>query len=264
MASSDQVQRRIQQYGVLRQELIRDLGPLLSERPEAAEGIARFFDTLEERAEEADARMPAPADGGLAQLVGLGTEAAGGIAGAFQPAGIKEYDDEVAPERILAVGDLYYIYQHERLGLFRAVLALQQLFIAGAIRLSTGPGAYALHQFDRRQVLRYTERERKQAYRRVFGYTSTPPAPGAQPNAAFHSLFVQFVTSVAEFFRDKRVSEVIRPRATDPSFGSIAVVRRAGLDLRNNLEQVIIRACQCSSHRCAPTLERGVQDPWLR
>ena len=237
MASSDQVQRRIQQYGVLRQELIRDLGPLLSERPEAAEGIARFFDTLEEGAEEADARMPAPADGGLAQLVGLGTEAAGGIAGAFQPAGIKEYDDEVAPERILAVGDLYYIYQHERLGVFRAVLALQQLFIAGAIRLSTGPGAYALHQFDRRQVLRYTEEERKKAYRRVYDYTSTPPAPGARPNAAFHSLFVQFVTSVAEFFRDKRVSEVIRPRATDPSFGSIAVVRRAGLDLRNNLEQ---------------------------
>ena len=79
--------------------------------------------------------------------------------------------------------------------MFRAVLALQQLFVAGAIRLSTGTGAYALHQFDRRQVLRYTERERMQAYRRVFGYTSTRPAPGAQPNTAFHSLFVQFVTA---------------------------------------------------------------------
>src|SRR5215204_766514 len=238
MAGSNQVQRRIQQYGVLRQELIRDLGPVLSERPEAAEGLARFFETLEERAEEADASLAPPPDGGLAQLVGLGNEAAGGVGRAYQPAGIKQYDDEVAPERILAVGDLYYIYQHERLGLFRAVLTLQQLFVAGAIRLSTGTGAYALHQFDRRQVLRYTERERKQAYRRVFGYTSMRPAPGAQPNTVFHGLFVQFVSSVAEFFRDKRVSEVIRPRATDPSFGSIAVVRRAGLDLRNNLEQV--------------------------
>jgi hypothetical protein len=238
MATNDQVQRRIQQYGVLRQELIRDLGPVLSERPEAAEGLARFFDTLEERAEEADASMAPPPDGGLAQLVGLGNEAAGGAGRAYQPGRIKQYDDEVAPERILAVGDLYYIYQHERLGLFRAVLTLQQLFVAGAIRLSTGTGAYALHQFDRRQVLRYTERERKQAYRRVFGYTAMRPAPGAQPNTVFHGLFVQFVNSVAEFFRDKRVSEVIRPRASDPSFGSIAVVRRAGLDLRNNLEQV--------------------------
>ena len=103
------------------------------------------------------------------------------------------------------------------------------------MRLSSGPGAYGLYRFDWRQVLRYTQLERLQAYRRVFGYTQTPPAPGAQPNHDFHGLFVHFVSEVAEFFRDKRVSEVIRP-ATDPSFGSIAVVRRAGLDLRNNVK----------------------------
>ena len=38
------------------------------------------------------------------------------------------------------------------------------------------------------------------------------------------------------FWRDKRISDVIRDRAYDPSFGSIAIVRRAGLDLRNNLK----------------------------
>jgi hypothetical protein len=38
------------------------------------------------------------------------------------------------------------------------------------------------------------------------------------------------------FWRDKRISDVLRERAYDPSFGSIAVVRRAGLDLRNNLK----------------------------
>src|SRR5438876_177502 len=32
------------------------------------------------------------------------------------------------------------------------------------------------------------------------------------------------------------MSDVIRERAYDPSFGSIAIVRRAGLDLRNNLK----------------------------
>jgi hypothetical protein len=44
------------------------------------------------------------------------------------------------------------------------------------------------------------------------------------------------VTQVAQYFRDKRISDVIRQRAADPSFGSIAVVRRAALDLRNNLK----------------------------
>lgn len=237
MATHDQVLRRIQQHGVLHQELIRDLGPLLIERPDLGEGITRYFGELEDSAEETDAALPAPPDGGLAQLIGLGADAAPALGGVRQPTTLREYDDAVAPERIFAVGDLYYLYQHERLGVFTAVLKLQELFKAGAIRLSNGPGAYALYRFDRRQVLRYTERDRRQAYRRVFGYTATPPSPGAQPNTGFHGLFVQFVSSVAEFFRDKRVSEVIRPRATDPSFGSIAVVRRSGLDLRNNLEQ---------------------------
>jgi hypothetical protein len=52
----------------------------------------------------------------------------------------------------------------------------------------------------------------------------------------FHPQFTHFVNQVALFWRDKRISDVIRERAGDPSFGSIAVVRRAGLDLRNNLK----------------------------
>ncbi len=54
------------------------------------------------------------------------------------------------------------------------------------------------------------------------------------PNRPFHALFSNFIGEVARFFRDKRISEVIRERANDPSFGSIAIVRRAGLDLRYN------------------------------
>lgn len=38
------------------------------------------------------------------------------------------------------------------------------------------------------------------------------------------------------YWRDKRISDVIRERAYDPSFGSVSIVRRAGLDLRNNLK----------------------------
>ena len=56
------------------------------------------------------------------------------------------------------------------------------------------------------------------------------------PNTDFHHLFSHFNNQVALFWRDKRISDVIRERAYDPSFGSIAIVRRAGLDLRNNLK----------------------------
>jgi hypothetical protein len=208
----------------------------LIENPQLAEALQHEIDDIEAALTKADAKAPRPGDGGLAGLVGIGTDAPSALSGAIQPAKVEEYDDEVSSERILAVADLYYIYQMERLGVFQVILKLQELFKAGTVRLSSGNGAYALYRYDRKRVLRYTRMDRMQAYRRVFGYGNAPPVPGAQPNHQFHNLFVNFMTQVAEFFRDKRVSEVIRPRADDPSFGSIAVVRRAGLDLRNNLD----------------------------
>lgn len=236
MATNEEIERNELLFSKLREELIDRLGPQIIERPEFGEQVLRQLDYLEEQAVmTAPGAKPSP-DGGLAQLIGIGPDAASVPGKVPQPREIDEYDDTVTAERILAVADLYYIYQHERIGIFKAVLKLQELFNAGAIRLSTGPGAYGIYRFDRRRVLRYTHTDRMQAYRRVFGYTRTPPAPGAHANDGFHGLFVQFMNGVAEFFRDKRVSEVIRPRATDPSFGSIAVVRRSGLDLRNNLK----------------------------
>ncbi len=53
-------------------------------------------------------------------------------------------------------------------------------------------------------------------------------ATTARPNVEFQQLLVHFMNQVALYWRDKRVSDVIRERAFDPSFGSIAVVRRAG------------------------------------
>src|SRR5260370_41066278 len=59
---------------------------------------------------------------------------------------------------------------------------------------------------------------------------------GSRANDSFHGLFSHFINQVALYWRDKRISDVVRERAYDPSFGSIAIVRRAGLDLRNNLK----------------------------
>jgi len=152
------------------------------------------------------------------------------------PEGVQPYDEQVMSERINAVGDLYYIFQHEKIGVFRVMRKLKELFDAGAVRLSSGPGAFRLYQFDRRDVLRYTVRDRLMAYRRAFGYGSGPAPSGTTPNVGFHNMFGHFVNQVALFWRDKRISDVVRERAYDPSFGSIAIVRRAGLDLRNNLK----------------------------
>jgi hypothetical protein len=222
--------------GTARSRIMHEAGPGLIGDPKRAEALTSWLDEQIQALDAADARLPRPPDTGLGELAGVGPEAADNLGQTRIPVGVVGYDDTVASERIQAMADLYYIYQHERVGTFRAVRKLQELFKAGTVRLGSGQGAFALYQFDRREVLRYTRADRAAAYRRAFGYGTRPVATGARPNADFHPLFVHFMNQVALYWRDKRVSDVIRERAYDPSFGSIAIVRRAGLDLRNNLK----------------------------
>ncbi len=236
MSTTQQVQDQELQLAEFAQQLVDRLGPRLIANPSFAEQIVDQIDTMFESVMEQSAQMPRPADGGLASLIGLGDESARGIAETHLPYQVRPYDEQISAERILATGDLYYIYQHEMIGVFSAVLKLQELFKAGTVRLSDGRGAYHLYQYDRREVLRHTARDRFQAYRRVFGYTPVPPPNGAQPNRKFHGLFSQFMNEVSQFWRDKRVAEVVRTNANDPSFANISRVRRAGLALRNNLK----------------------------
>lgn len=234
--SDDAYQALLDRLGTLRETLAARSASVLIQNPQMAELLNARVDDLLTAVDQSEAEKAVPPDGGLAELVGLGADASSGLGAVRVAPSVKPYDEVITPERIRAVADLYYIYQHEMLGVFRVTLKLQELFKAGVVRLSFGEGAGRLYRYDRRQVLRYTQLDRMQAYLRAFGYTNVPPASGAMPNRQFHSLFSQFMAQVARFFRDKRISEVVRERANDPSFGSIAIVRRAGLDLRYNLK----------------------------
>lgn len=236
MASERDYQSLYDRMAALRETLTNRLASDLIQNPQLADALTKQVDDLLASVVEADAKVPPPPDKGLAQLVGLGPEAATDFGKTRIPPGVEPYDEMVTSERLLAVGDLYYIYQHEKIGVFRVVRKLQELFRAGTVRLSAGTGAYALYQFDRREVLRYTQRDRVSAYRRVLGYGNAPVPTGSRANSEFHNLFSHFVNQTTLFWRDKRISDVIRERSYDPSFGSIAIVRRAGLDLRNNLK----------------------------
>jgi hypothetical protein len=236
MANEKNYQELLDRIGALREKVTDLHAADLISNPPLADALMGQIDSLLQAAEDADSKIPPPPDEGLAQLAGVGPEAANQLGQTRIPQGVEPYDEQVASERIVAVGDLYYLYQHEKIGVFRVIRKLKELFHAGAIRLSSGQGAFKLYQFDRRDVLRYTMRDRLMAYRRAFGYGSAPVPTGTTPNADFHNMFGHFINQVALFWRDKRISDVVRERAYDPSFGSIAIVRRAGLDLRNNLK----------------------------
>src|SRR6266545_2903447 len=193
MSTNEEIQSLYDRMAALREQLVDRLAPQLIQNPQLGDAIVRQIDDILTSVVDAEAQAPPPPDGGLSQLVGLGPGAATRLGVNRLPQAGTAYDETFTSERILAVGDLYYIYQHEKLGVFRAVLKLQELFRAGTVRLSSGAGAYGLYQYDRRQVLRYTQQDRLQAYRRAFGYTSTAPSPGAQPNHDYHRLFTHFM-----------------------------------------------------------------------
>ena len=236
MATEKEIQELYDRIATLRETVPKRLGVDLITNPQLADALSKQIDDMLASVEDANAAAMPPPDSGLAELIGLGPTAATTLGQTRLPTRVERYDETVTSERILAMGDLYYIYQHERIGVFRAMRKLQELFKAGTVRLSTGPGAYGLYQFDRRQVLRFTRNDRLASYCRAFGYCMAPAPPGARANTRFHQLFSLFINEVTVYWRDKRVSEVIRERAYDPSFGSIATVRRAGLDLRNDLK----------------------------
>jgi hypothetical protein len=222
----------------LREWMVQSNRAGLLKEPAFAEALNQKVREMAGLVEEAEQGLTGPVDGGLLDLVGLGAGGIRSIRDARYATTVPAYDDQVARERVTAIADLYYIYQHERMGVFRAVLKLQQLFKAGVVRLSEGDGATRLYQYDRKQALRYTMGDRRAAYRKVLGYTDASPPDGASANTPFHKLFMNFNRQTSNFFQDKRVSEVIRPDGRSETFGSMAVVRRAGLDLRHNLKQV--------------------------
>lgn len=236
MATEKDYQALYDRIAALRDTVTGRMASDLISNPQLADALTKQIDDLLKGALDADLKAPLPPDKGLAELAGIGPQAATELGRTRIPQGVEAYDETITSERIIAVGDLYYLYQHEKIGVFKVVQKLQELFRAGTVRLSGGPGAFGLYQFDRREVLRYTMRDRIHAYRRILGYGSGPGPTGSRPNTDYHKLFAHFIHQVTLFWRDKRISDVIRERAYDPSFGSIAIVRRAGLDLRNNLK----------------------------
>src|SRR5215831_15705461 len=160
MATERDYQSLYDRVAALRETVASRLSSDLIANPQLADAITKQIDDMLASVVDADQKAAPPPDKGLAALVGVGPEAAREFGTTRIPPGVEPYDETITSERIVAVGDMYYIYQHEKIGVFRVVQKLQELFRAGTVRLSGGVGAYALYQFDRREVLRYTQKDR--------------------------------------------------------------------------------------------------------
>src|SRR5690349_1594317 len=121
MATEGNYQNLLDRIAALRQTVANNLSAQLIQNPQVADQLVNQIDALLQGAEDADSAVPAPPDKGLAELAGIGPQAAKDFVQTRIPQGVEPYDDTITSERIVAVGDLYYIYQHEKIGVFRVV-----------------------------------------------------------------------------------------------------------------------------------------------
>ena len=170
MATEKDYQGLYDRIAALREQVASQLSADLISNPQLADAITKQIDdmlaSVVERRPKLRHRHRTRASPPSA---GVGPEAARDFGLTRIPPGVEPYDETITSERIMAVGDMYYLWQHEKIGVFRAVQKLQELFKAGTVRLSAAR-RICLYQFDRRDVLRYTKKRspgRLQAHLRI-------------------------------------------------------------------------------------------------
>src|SRR3954451_19021933 len=178
-------------------------------------------------------------DEAFIDLIGFGKEGVRPFGDIAYPHLVADFDEAVVPSQLHAAAELYYIYQHERMGVFRVAEILKRLFHEGRMRIQRGPGARGLYLLEKWQPLRYGPRDRLIAYRRVFNYGKAPRPAGAIVNLNFHFQLVALMTALAQYFRDLTIGEVIKTGASldQRPFGTLAVVARIGTDLKYALDR---------------------------
>ena len=142
MATERDYQSLFDRVAALREQVANNLSADLVGNPQLADALTKQIDDLLASVVSADGGTPPPPDAGLSALAGVGPSASSDFGETRIPPGVTAYDDTITSERIMAVGDMYYLWQHEKIGVFRVVQKLQELFRAGAVRLSGGTGRF--------------------------------------------------------------------------------------------------------------------------
>ncbi len=112
MATEKDYQSLYDRIAALREQVASRLGADLISNPQLADALTKQIDDLLQSVVVADGKLPAPPDKGLAALAGLGPDAAAAFGQTRIPPGVEAYDETITSERIVAVGDMYYLFQH--------------------------------------------------------------------------------------------------------------------------------------------------------
>ena len=152
--------------------------------------------------------------------------------------GEDQSDVEVEPENLRVAAILFAAKCVEDMYLFRVVDRVTEIWLNGALAVGADSGGRALDQYYWDREDRLAEVERRSLYSRVLGAPGGDVSKEIQPNTQFESLWMRFLSSLAEFDRQQRVDDILdngnggRPRPVNLTG---EYVRKAGRDLAANL-----------------------------
>src|SRR5437773_5508112 len=110
MATEREYQSLYDRIAALRDTVTSRLASDLITNPQLADALTKQIDDMLQGVVDAEARATPPPDKGLAALAGVGPDAAREFGVTRIPPGVEPYDETITSERIIAVGDMYYLF----------------------------------------------------------------------------------------------------------------------------------------------------------
>ena len=144
-------------------------------------------------------------------------------------------DVEIVADNVRAVAMVYAGYQLDRgARLFHVVDRITELFMQGLLPIGLDAGGKALDGYYWDAEDRMNEAARYMHYGRVLGTAGGDISKEVQPNKDFDTLFLRFLSSLAEYDRQRRIADVLAQGRGALSL-TTEQVRKSGRDLAANV-----------------------------
>lgn len=166
-------------------------------------------------------------------------------------------DTEIIPDNIKAVSMVYAAYQLDvGMRMIDVVDRINEIFHNGQLPIGFDAGGRAIDDYNWSAEDRLNAVQRRSQYSRVLGMSGGDISKEVQANTQFDSLFMRFLSSLAEYDRQQRVSDIVervRPRNLTSEY-----VRKAGRDLAANLSLYGWAATHFAARRLRQHIEEAL------
>jgi hypothetical protein len=165
-------------------------------------------------------------------------------------------DTEIVADNIKAVSMIYATYQLDvGMRMIDVVDRINEIFHNGQLPIGFDAGGKAIDDYNWSAEDRMNGLARRNHYSRVLGISGVT-SKEVQPNNQFDSLFIRFLSSLAEYDRQQRVADIVasaRPRNLTSEY-----VRKSGRDLAANLSLYGWAATQFAARRLRQHIESAL------